>query len=280
MVFFLEVTSDSHQSEKKNCPRALLTATSECDIKGQMTFYQNVNGDTWLTGTYQYGFQDPNNWNYDWTIQNGCGEILFNLTSWLDMEFVKDSGCCGYSSDNSKKTDNKKKGGYLNKRHKYTTFDEKCDIGPWGTKSWVIKVDELTWDCNQKGIKYKKCDKKDIYKDKVTDHDDEKLPNRLDDQGPTTGLYLIIDGENKSGKRDNSQSVTAININDYGEPVSSPPPSHTPQSPQTPPLHTPQPPPTLPPTSPQSQYPTTVEITKVTVTVTMTSKKPAFTRTE
>lgn len=28
MVFFLEVTSDSHQSEKKNCPRALLTATS------------------------------------------------------------------------------------------------------------------------------------------------------------------------------------------------------------------------------------------------------------
>ncbi|RIB05333.1 hypothetical protein C2G38_2219883 [Gigaspora rosea] len=219
-----------------------------------MTFYQNVNGDTWLTGTYQYGFQDPNNWNYDWTIQNGCGEILFNLTSWLDIEFVKDSGCYGYS-DNSTKKDYKKRGGYLNKRYKYATFDEKC-------------------------IKYKKCDKKDIYKDNVTDHDDEKLPNRLNDQGPTTGLYLIIDGENKSGKRDNSQSVVAININDYGEPVSSPPPSHTPQQPQTPPLHTPQPPQTPPPTSPPSSNPTTVEITKVTVTVTMTAKRPASTRTE
>ncbi|CAG8709338.1 6652_t:CDS:1, partial [Dentiscutata heterogama] len=201
-------------NESKTCPQAMLSATSECDIKGQMIFYQDVKGNTWLTGTYQYGFQDPNIWNYDWTIQNGCGEILFNLTSWLNMEFVKDSGCNGYSSDDSKKNDYKKRGGYLNKRHKFGTFDEKCYIGPWGTKPWVIKVDKLTWDCEKEGIKYHTCDEKDIYDDKVADHDDE-IPNRLDDQGPKTGLYLIINGESKSGKRDNSQSVAEININDY-----------------------------------------------------------------
>ncbi|CAG8837077.1 17921_t:CDS:1, partial [Racocetra persica] len=98
-----------------------------------------------------------------------------------------------------------KKSGYLNRRNGHHP-PEKCEIGPWGTKPIVIQVDELTWNCDEKGFKYKTCNDKDIYKDQVINYDEEKLPQRLDDQGPETGLYLIIDGESKSGKRANSQS--------------------------------------------------------------------------
>ncbi|CAG8624899.1 3277_t:CDS:1 [Cetraspora pellucida] len=283
MVSFLDATDNlnyfTRDDEEKPCPRVMLTATSESDIKGQLTFYQDSDGDIWLAGIYQYGFQDPKNWVYDWTIRNGCGDILSNLTDYIDMEFVKDSGCNGYSSNDSKEDFNKRNGylNYFNRRNGHNQ-PEKCEIGPWGTKPIIIQIDELTWDCNKKGLKYQKCDDKDIYKDQVINYDDDKLPKRLDDQGPPTGLYLIIDGETKSGKRANSQSVAAININDHDEgtpnpePKPSPPPSPEPIPQPTPPPQ-PNPQPTPPPPTP-----TTLETTKVTITVTVTSTQPGHTK--
>ncbi|CAG8549061.1 36240_t:CDS:2 [Racocetra persica] len=109
-----------------------------------------------MTGTDQYGFQKPGTWDYCWTIQNSCGDILFNLTDWLYMEYAKDSGCDGY--------DDSKSSYYRN---------------------------ELTWDCDHyEGFKYKTCKGKDIYKDMVIDYSEEK---RLSDMGPESGLYVVID---------------------------------------------------------------------------------------
>ncbi|CAG8663606.1 14546_t:CDS:2 [Gigaspora margarita] len=76
--------------------------------------------------TYQYGFQDPKEWDYCYTIQNKCGEVLFNLTDSLCMEYAKDSGCNGY--DDKSKNYSKKRS-IFNKRH-----EDKCEVGPWGTK--------------------------------------------------------------------------------------------------------------------------------------------------
>ncbi|CAG8618438.1 15535_t:CDS:2 [Gigaspora margarita] len=121
------------------------------DIKGQMGFYQDSNGAVWLTGTYQYGFQDPKEWDYRYTIQNKCGEVLYNLTDSLYMEYVKDSGCNGYDDNKSKGF--RKRRSLFNKRH-----EDKCEIGPWGTKPWVVKVGDLTWDCGKEGFKYQDCD--------------------------------------------------------------------------------------------------------------------------
>ncbi|CAG8805277.1 40057_t:CDS:2, partial [Gigaspora margarita] len=58
-----------------------------------------------------YGFQDPKEWDYCYTIQNKSGEVHS-----LCMEHVKDSGC----------------------------------DGPWGTKSCAVKVGDLIWDCGGK----------------------------------------------------------------------------------------------------------------------------------
>ncbi|KAF0533975.1 hypothetical protein F8M41_010283 [Gigaspora margarita] len=119
------------------------------------------------------------------------------------MEYVKDSGCNGYD-DKSKNY--RKKRSIFNKRH-----EDKCEIGPWGTKPWVVKVGDLTWNCGDKdGFKYQNCDGKDIYKDMVMDYDHEKLPKRLSGQGPASGFYLVIDGKSKWGKRDESQSAAPI----------------------------------------------------------------------
>ncbi|RIB30118.1 hypothetical protein C2G38_2027136 [Gigaspora rosea] len=159
-----------------------------------MSFYQDNHGHTWLTGTYQWGFNDPSSWCYDYTIRNGCDEIIFNLTDWLHMEYAEASGCNGYYDDHHKGSYKKKRnsGNSLISRH-----EEKCSMDKWGTKPWVIKVTDLTWDCDHHGFKHKTCDGKDIYKDMTTtDHeDDEKKPKRLEDEGPETGLYLIITGE-------------------------------------------------------------------------------------
>ncbi|CAG8729557.1 3828_t:CDS:1, partial [Racocetra fulgida] len=181
---------------------------SEVDIKGQMSFYQDQEGEVWLTGTYQYGFQKPGTWDYCWTIQNGCGDILFNLTDWLYMEYAKDSTCDGYDDKSSYY---RKRDGYLDKRHK-----DICEIGPWGSKPWVIRVSDLTWDCDHEGFKYKTCKGKDIYKDMVIDYSKEKLPKRLSDMGPESGLYLVIDGQSKWGKRQTITSPAAINVNNEG----------------------------------------------------------------
>ncbi|RIB17624.1 hypothetical protein C2G38_2037585 [Gigaspora rosea] len=100
MLSFSVTLSNAHP---KICPAALRSATSGMDIKGQMGFYQDSNGSLWLSGTYQYGFQDPKEWDYCYTIQNKCGDVLFNLTDSLCMEYAKDSGCDGYD-DKSKST--------------------------------------------------------------------------------------------------------------------------------------------------------------------------------
>ncbi|CAG8761057.1 35981_t:CDS:1, partial [Racocetra persica] len=109
------------------CRNALLSANFEMDIKGQMSLYQDQNGEVWLTGTYQYGFQKPGTWDYGWTIQNGCGDILYNLTDELAMEYAKDSTCDGY--DDSKSSYHRKRGSYFDKRHK--KHEDKCEIGAW-----------------------------------------------------------------------------------------------------------------------------------------------------
>ncbi|KAF0558599.1 hypothetical protein F8M41_008520 [Gigaspora margarita] len=142
--------------------------------------------------------------------RNKCGEVLFNLTDSLSMEYVKDSGCNGYDDGNSKSY--RKRRNIFNKRH-----EDKCEVGPWGTKPWAIKVGDLTWDCGDKdGFKYQDCDGKDIYKDMVVDYDHEKLPKRLSDQGPESGFYLVIDGQSKWGKRASITSPAAINVNNQG----------------------------------------------------------------
>ncbi|CAG8468956.1 13184_t:CDS:2 [Dentiscutata erythropus] len=196
----------------QTCPAAMLSATSECDIKGQMAFYQDNGGSIWLTGTYQYGFQNPKEWDYCYTIQNKCGKVLFNLTDWLGMEYAKESGCNGYDDDMSKRFTRRRN--ILDKRN-----DDKCEIGHWGSKPWVIKVDDLTWDCGKKGFKYENCDGKDIYADMVVDYDKVKLPKRLSDQGPASGFYLVIEGSSKWGKRTTSLSPAAINVNNQATPA-------------------------------------------------------------
>ncbi|CAG8660765.1 24109_t:CDS:1, partial [Gigaspora margarita] len=76
----------------------------------------------------QYAFQDQKEWNYCYTIQTYRTSVvvLFNLTDSLSMEYAKDSGCDGYD-ENSKYY--RKKRSIFNKRH-----EDKCEIGPWGTK--------------------------------------------------------------------------------------------------------------------------------------------------
>ncbi|CAG8539383.1 4413_t:CDS:2 [Gigaspora rosea] len=131
MFSFSGTLSNAHP---KICPAALLSATSGIDIKGQIGFYQDSNGSLWLTGTYQYGFQDPKEWDYRYTIQNKCSEILFNLTDSLCMEYAKDSGCNGC---NDKSKNYNKKRSIFNKRH-----EDKCEV-----------------DCGDKdGFKYQNCD--------------------------------------------------------------------------------------------------------------------------
>ncbi|CAG8498040.1 2409_t:CDS:2, partial [Scutellospora calospora] len=216
LAFIISFSKANYNNVKRNpkvCPSAMLSATSGMDIKGQMQFYQDSKGDVWLTGIYQYGFQDPKDWDYCWTIQNACGDIVFNLTSDLGIEFVKDSGCNGYDDDNSKSNSNYSK--------RYNTFSkrnkkETCEIGPYGTKPWVIKLTDLSWDCNNCGFKYQTCSGKDIYKDMVPDYSKEKQPDRLRSQGKESGLYLVIDGQSKCGKRDDSSSAATINVNDAG----------------------------------------------------------------
>ncbi|CAG8438088.1 3699_t:CDS:2, partial [Dentiscutata heterogama] len=197
----------------------------------QMTFYQDNFGDVWLTGTYQWGFNDPSSWGYDWSIRNGCDDVIFNLTDWLHMEFAADSGCYGYDNPSKK---GHKRINYLDKRHN----GNKCIIGKWGTKPWVVKVSDLTWDCEDQGFKHKICVGKDIYKDMVT-VDDDKKPSRMKDEGNTTGLYLVIVGQSndgKHGKRDTTTSAASINIDNEGGtvvPQQPPPTSNTPPAPAT-----------------------------------------------
>ncbi|RIB29162.1 hypothetical protein C2G38_2027967 [Gigaspora rosea] len=208
-LFMFSFSGTLSNAHPKICPATLLSATSGMDIKGQMGFYQDSNGSLWLTGAYQYGFQDPKEWDYCYTIQNKCGEILFNLTDSLCMEYAKDSGCDGY--DDKSKNYSKKRS-IFNKRH-----EDKCEVGPWGTKPWVVKVGDLTWDCGDKdGFKYQNCDGKDIYKDMVEGYDSEKTPKRLANQGPASGFYLVIDGQSKWGKRASIKSPAAINVNNQG----------------------------------------------------------------
>ncbi|CAG8722797.1 36867_t:CDS:1, partial [Racocetra persica] len=200
------------RNKTKTCPNALLSATFEIDIKGQMSFYQDLQGEVWLTGTYQSGFQKPGTWNYCWTIQNGCGDILFNLTDRLYMEYAKGSSCNGYNDSR-----HKRRGSY---------YKEQCEAGEWGTKPWIVKVSDLIWDCDDdKGFKYQTCKGKDIYKDMTINYTETKLPKRLSDQGPTSGLYLVIEGQSKWGKRESITSPAAINVNNEGNVIAPPPPA-------------------------------------------------------
>ncbi|CAG8827791.1 8881_t:CDS:1, partial [Gigaspora margarita] len=84
------------ESISKYCPSALLSASHNKVIKGQLSFYQDSKGAIWLTGAYQWGFQNPDEWHYNFTIQNGCQEIIYDLTEELQTEFAKNSGCDGY----------------------------------------------------------------------------------------------------------------------------------------------------------------------------------------
>ncbi|CAG8808158.1 18243_t:CDS:1, partial [Racocetra fulgida] len=64
LILFVVPFSDAYNEILKRkssgyCPSALLSATSEVDIKGQMSFYQSPSGEVWLQGDYQWGFQDP-----------------------------------------------------------------------------------------------------------------------------------------------------------------------------------------------------------------------------
>ncbi|CAG8649045.1 40526_t:CDS:1, partial [Gigaspora margarita] len=175
-----------------------------------MTLYQSSTGSVWITGTYQYGFFDPysTSWHYDWTIRNGCKEMLFNLTEYLHTEYACCSGCNGYE-DTTCPPSSKRKRSSLRKRNSEST----CPMGPDGSKPWVIKIDDLKWDCDNEGFKYKTCDK-DLYKKELGGDDDKEKPKRKKDEGPSCGLYLVIEGSDKSGKRADMSAPAAINVND------------------------------------------------------------------
>ncbi|KAF0548435.1 hypothetical protein F8M41_025943 [Gigaspora margarita] len=114
---------------------------------------------------------------------NKCGEVLFDLTDSLCMEHVKNSGCDSY--DNSKSY--RKRRSIFNKKYK-----DKCEVGPWGTKLLVVKIGYLAWDCGDKDrFKCQYCD----------------------------GVYLVIEGQSKWGKRAIIMLSATINIdsNQNGE---------------------------------------------------------------
>ncbi|CAG8534087.1 3567_t:CDS:2 [Cetraspora pellucida] len=252
-LFIVTLSEASFNLDKRNkpkiCRNALLSATFEMDLKGQMSFYQDQEGQVWLSGTYQSGFQKPGSWDYCWTLQNGCGEIIYNLTDQLNMEYTKGSGCNGYDDS---KSSYKRRGGYLDKRH----HKEECEAGEWGTKPWVVKVGDLTWDCGKDGgFKYQTCEGKDIYKDKVVDYTKQKLPKRLSDQGSTSGIYLVVDGQSKWGKRATINSPAAINVNNEGNVVAPPPPAQPAPAPPAPAPAPPAPAPAPPAPAPAPPAP-------------------------
>ncbi|CAG8610839.1 23825_t:CDS:1, partial [Racocetra persica] len=188
--------------EPVKCKPYLLTATHDKVIKGQMTFYQSSNGSIVVTGTYQYGFNNPCDWCYTWSIQNQCGEVVYNFTD-LYTEYATKSGCDGYPPDHKCK----KRVSILMRGDKH----DKCYIGEWGTKPWVLRFNNLIWDCDHKGIKHKTCEGKKIYDEWDEKH---KVPKRLKDQGSPTGLFLVIKGYSKSGKRVYADDDVAP-VNDY-----------------------------------------------------------------
>ncbi|CAG8795258.1 11038_t:CDS:2 [Gigaspora margarita] len=226
-LFVLSFSVSFSDANPKTCKHVLLSATSDWDIKGQMGFYQDASGALWLTGTYQWGFHHPHDWDYCYTIRNKCGDLIYNLTDSLCMEYAWCSGCDGYydydkSSHCSWKSS--KRSLFNKKRH-----EEDC-VGPWGTKPWIVKVGDLSWDCDDKnGIKYYDCDGEDKYK-KMMHHDHEDPPpKRLADQGYESGFYLIIEGQSKWGKRQSSLSPAAINVNNAGAaPPAAPAPAAAP----------------------------------------------------
>ncbi|CAG8583141.1 4537_t:CDS:2 [Gigaspora rosea] len=96
-AFYSQDIFERNPDESKYCPSALLSASHNKTIKGQLSFYQDSKGAIWLTGVYQWGFQNPDEWHYSFTIQNGCQEVIYDLTEDLQTEFAKSSGCDGYN---------------------------------------------------------------------------------------------------------------------------------------------------------------------------------------
>ncbi|CAG8621629.1 14587_t:CDS:2 [Dentiscutata heterogama] len=208
MVSLSEAATYSNNFKRADiCTNVFLSAVHNKDIKGDITFYQDSKGAVWITGTYQWGFQSPETWTYDWTIQNGCRNVIFNITPYLHTEYAMNSDCNGYPSDNKKLS-------YKNRGLLYKRIDkvDTCEIGGWGTKPWVVKVEGLTWDCNNEGFKHQTCDQ-DFYQDNFTC---DNSPGRLSGQGSGTGTYLVINGESNSGSSSITSSAAIAIVNGEG----------------------------------------------------------------
>ncbi|CAG8779287.1 20341_t:CDS:1 [Dentiscutata erythropus] len=245
LIALIILIASSEAMDEASCPYAFLTASHIQSVKGQLTLFQNPKGTIYVSGTYQYGFFDSKEWHYDWSIRNGCGDPIYNLTKILHPEYFGCSCCNGYKDQScckdSKSKRSKKVRASLDTRDslskRKTITNGECissDMGSDGTTPWVIKVDDLTYDCNNDGIKYKTCDK-DIYKEDKSKRGDEGddygiyIPKTLQDEGPETGLYLVIYGECKSLKRSPMVAPAPVNVNNAGGTVApAPPPAAAP----------------------------------------------------
>ncbi|CAG8764572.1 14282_t:CDS:1, partial [Dentiscutata heterogama] len=166
------------------CAPYMLTATSMDQFTGQMTFYQDQSGSMWLTGLYQNGFSKGG--YYSFSIMDGCNNYLYNLTDKLGLEPSQCDSCADKSSHSS-----------YQRRMGRRNMGNNCDMG---FKPWVIKIHDLTWDCDGRGVYNQRCKKDDEKKD-------EK--RALTDQGPQSGLFLQIDTSSGSGS-------APINVNNAG----------------------------------------------------------------
>ncbi|CAG8739486.1 25705_t:CDS:2, partial [Racocetra persica] len=280
----------------KTCAPVFISATHENSAIGQMTLYQDTDGNTWVQGAYQSGFHDEKDWSYVWTIKNACGDVIYNISDTIEIKYFKGTAC-----------DAAPGGPVWRKRNGKSGDDCREHIGEWGVKNWITKITDLTWSCDGKGIKHQTCSGKDIYKDMVpkyllyghdAKHDkrnpgnpapininDEVLPRRLSDivkkrQGGTSTFPAPInvnnDGNVINPPANNPPAANpnppANNPPANNPPANNPPANNPPAN--NPPANNPPANPTDAPAATDTTAPGTTLTTTITTTVTSTVPLP------
>ncbi|CAG8768077.1 16558_t:CDS:1, partial [Cetraspora pellucida] len=160
-----------------------------------MTLYQDNSGSVWLSGLYQTGFNPKN--SYSWSIVDSCNNSMYDLTSSLGIEWNKCDSCSSSSHSNSH---------YYRKGRR--NVDEKCGGDDWGTMGWVVKINDLMWDCDGRGVSHQG--------DSSCKKDNKRA---LTGEGPGSGFFLQVGSSDGSGPVN-----TPINVNNEGNVVAPPPP--------------------------------------------------------
>ncbi|RHZ88251.1 hypothetical protein Glove_24g49 [Diversispora epigaea] len=84
----LELSERRDYLTNDTCPCTVATAVFLGTFVGEVVFAQDPCGSTLVTGLFSDGFDPENNW-YGFLIVDACGNLLYNLTSALDIEFRK-----------------------------------------------------------------------------------------------------------------------------------------------------------------------------------------------